>query len=286
MLEFIEKEIQNLQLDVYGIEIHKNNELIYKKFFAEDIRYPIYSATKTITSAAFGIAKSERKISEDDFLCDYLEKKYLELLSEKQLENFRKLTIKRFLTMSVEGFPFRPSGEDWIEFSLLSNNDFGRSPKFSYSNISAYLVGVACENAVRKPLYDYINEKIFQPLNIPNPPYKTCPKGHFYGATGMELTVDELSRTGRIYLDGGVYNGERILPESWVKHSTEKQIDNNEGGYGYFIWINNDSFRISGKWGQKSLVYPNKNLVITYMSNLTERGEKMLEIAEKAAALL
>ena len=286
MFEFIEKEVDALKLDVYGIEIHKDNKLIYVKSFCDDKRYPIYSAAKTVTSAAVGIAKSERKISENDFIADYIERKYLEKLSGKQLENFRKLTIKRFLTMSVAGFPFRPSGDDWLEFSLLCNEDYGKEPQFSYSNISAYLVGRACENAVGKPLYDYLDERLFQPLGIIKPPYQTCPKGHFYGATGMQLTVDELSRIGRLYLNGGIFDGKRILSEEWVKSSTAVQTDNSDGGYGYFIWINNGSFRISGKWGQKCLVYPEKKLTVTYLSNLPERGNEMLEIAEKAAEMV
>ena len=286
MLDFIEKEIEKYSLEVHGIEIHKNDQLIYSKFFDEDKRYPIYSATKTITSAAFGIAQEEGKICEDDYLCYYLDRKYTDRLSALQRENFQRLTLKRFLTMSVQGFPFRPDGEDWTEFSLLCNKDFGRAPVFSYSNISAYLVGVAVENAVGIPLYDYICRKILEPLEIKNPVYRKSPEGHFYGATGMELSVDELSRIGRMYLKKGVWKNERILSEEWVEKSVSKQIENSEGGYGYFIWTSENSFRISGKWGQKCIVYPEKNLVITYLSNLPEGGEKMLEIVEKTAEIL
>lgn len=286
MLDFIEKEIITQKLNVYGIEIHKSGQLIYKLNLAEDIRYPIYSATKTITSAAFGIARSEGKISEEDFLADYIDTKYINLLEPKQRDHFKKLKLKRFLTMSVQGFPFRPSGDDWIEYSLLSNEDYSKPPVFSYSNVTAFLVGAACENAVNMPLYDYLDQKLFAPLEIDKPEYQTSPAGGFNGATGMKLTVDELSRIGRLYLNGGTFKGHRILPEVWVKDTVLKRIDNEEGGYGYFVWVNPDCFRISGKWGQKSLVYPNKDLVVTYLSNLPDNEEKLFNIAKRAVELL
>ena len=285
MFEFIENDIKKYNLDVHGFSINKDNTMVYKKFFHADTRYPVYSATKTITSTAFGIAQDEGKLSADDFLCNYLQRKYIDKLSGVNRQNFEKLTLKRFLTMSVPGFPFRPDGTDWIEFSLMSNKNYGAKAEFSYSNIPAYLVGVALENAVGMPLYEYICQKIFVPLEIYNPPYRKCPSGHFYGATGMEFTLDELSRFGLLYLNKGCFKGNRIVSENWVKNSTKSQIENSDGGYGFFIWVNNDSFIISGKWGQKCIVFPQKNLVITYLSNLPKNSGKLLEIAHKAAEL-
>ena len=58
-------------------------------------------------------------------------------------EAFRLLPISRFLTMSVPGYPFRPEGEDWLAFALSCPAEYAGAPTFSYSNIPAYLVGLA-----------------------------------------------------------------------------------------------------------------------------------------------
>ena len=69
-----------------------------------------------------------------------------------------------------------------------------------------------------------------------NPPFQRCPDGYFYGASGMELTVNELSRIGFVLMDEGLYQGTRILSEKYVKEACGIQQMNREGGYGYFVW--------------------------------------------------
>lgn len=265
---------------IYGFEVFQNGKIIFKHSFYPDLRYPIYSAAKTFTSTAIGIAADEGKLSYKAPLYEFIERKYLNFIPETQIENFKKLTIKRFMTMSIHGYPFRPEGNDWLEFSLSQPIDYSLSPTFSYSNIPAYLVGVACENAVNEHLIKYLTPRLFEPLGIKNPIYKNCPKKHFYGASGMELTVHELSMLGQLYLQKGVFDGKRILSEQWVKEASSLQISNTEGGYGYFLWITDNGFRISGKWGQKCLIYPHKNLMITYLADLHENSDIILKAFE------
>lgn len=286
MFSQIINEITKEKLEVYGIEIMQKGELIFSHYFYDNKAYPIYSATKSFVSTTFSLAVQENKIDYDSKIYEFLPHKYLQLIPNSQKNNFKQLNMKRFLTMSVAGLPFRPSGSDWLENILSLPIDYSKAPTFSYSNIPAYLVGVACENAVGKHLIDYLTPRLFKPLGIKNPTFQNCPQGHFYGATGMELTINELSRLGQLYLSNGTFNGKKILDEKYIKKATSKQIDNLEGGYGFYFWITENCFRISGKWGQKCLVYPEKDLIITYLSNLPESADKMLNIAENIAKML
>lgn len=283
MYDNLVNQIKHKNLNVHGIEVFQNGKITFKQCFSPDVRYPVYSATKSFVSTAVGIACDEGKFSADVPIYEFLDRKYLCCVPASQLDNFKKLTIERLMTMSVAGYPFRPSGSDWTEYALSLPVDYSRPPVFSYSNIPAYLVGTACENAIGEHLFSYLNKRLFEPLGITNPVYKDSPEGHFYGASGMELTVHELSLLGQLYLQNGVFDGNRILSEQWIKKAVSPHIANHEGGYGYFMWITDDGFRISGKWGQKCLIYPQKNLMITYLSDLPERAEEMLEIAEHTA---
>lgn len=281
MLEALVKNVEKQNLNVHGIEVCYKGEY-YSHYFHENKPYPIYSATKTFVSAAVGIAQGEGRFNADECLYKYLDDKSLGFVPKDQLESFKKLTVKRFLTMSVEGYPFRPEG-NYLEYSLSYTVDYSKKPVFSYSNISAYLVGVAVENAVDRHLADYLKPRLFEPLGIDSVMYKNSPEGRFYGASGMELTVSHLGLLGRLYLQKGSWQGKELMPECWAEQSSSLQINNIDGGYGYFIWINGESFRISGKWGQKSLVYPKKDLVITYLSDLPDSADRMLKLAENFA---
>ncbi len=285
MFETVIHEIISRSLQVHGLEIFQEGSVVFRHNFSPDVRYPIYSATKSFTSTAVGMASDEGKLSVDAPLYEFLEQKYRSYIPADQLDSFRQLTLKRFMTMSVPGYPFRPEGGDWLGFSLSLPVSYSDPPAFHYSNIPAYLAGIACENAVGQHLIDYLTPRLFEPLGIPAPVFLNCPQGHFYGASGMELTVHELSLLGQLYLQKGIWNGKRLLSEQWAVQAVSPQIQNRDGGYGYFFWTTNNSFRISGKWGQKCLIYPQKNRMITYLSHLPERSKEMLQIAESCICL-
>lgn len=277
------QEIKKRHLRVHGIEILCDGEMVFKKAFDPDVRYPIYSATKSFTATAIGIAADEGKLSIHDPLSNYLEKHYLQNMPASLRNAFCKLPIKRFLTMSVSGYPFRPDGDDWLKNILQYEVDYSSNPKFSYTNISTYLAGIACENAVGGNLMDYLTSRLLEPLGIHFPKYQRDPQGHFYGATGMYLTVHELSLLGQLYLQKGMFRGECIISKEWINEATKMQIKNADGGYGYFFWKNGENFSISGKWGQKCLVYTAKNAMITYLGDMREKAKEMQEITEMFA---
>ena len=278
-------EVAAQGLCLYGVEVLKEGKLIFREMLAPDQRYPIYSATKTVTASAVGLACDEGKFRIDRPLADYLSAEELSILPERN-SAFLQLPVSRFLTMTVAGFPFRPEGENWLNTVLCSDVDFAAPPKFHYTNVQAYLVGAACENAVGQPLMDYLTPRFWEPLGIPAPEFQTDPQGRFYGATGMKLTLHELSLIGQLYLQRGRLDGRQILPEKWTIEASSKQTSSTEGGYGYFLWTGDDSFSVSGKWGQKCLCFPKKQLMITYMGNMPEDSDKMLALAHKLAQAL
>jgi CubicO group peptidase (beta-lactamase class C family) len=277
MLRDFIKTIEENELEVYGIRVIKDGKRIAGHDFRPLSRHPIYSATKSFTSTAVGLALEEKKIDLEDSILTYVEELLPKDCPTEVKDNLNKITIKRLLMMSVSGYPFRPEGEDWLTYSLSIQLKNVENIAFHYSNIPAYLVGVILERALGQKLYDYLTPRLFEPLEIIHPDYMLCPQGHFYGASGMKLTVDELSRLGILYLQQGEWKGKQLLSPEWVREATAKQIETREGGYGYFFWRSRENgYRISGKWGQCCYVFPQKRLVIAYLSNLQDDGKSKL----------
>ncbi len=261
--------------EFYGIEVFRNGRNI--EIYSENPiqRKPIYSATKSITSLAVGMARDEGKFDINTSIYEYLKSEVPTYVSQKQIDTLKQITVKRLLTMSVQGYPFRPQGNNWLEYSLTYPIENVEDKGFDYSNIQAYLVGVAVSKALGKHLYDYLEERLFQPLGITQPIYQNCPSGYFYGASGMQLTVSELGKIGRLCLQQGIYNGQRLVSAEYISEATSTQQLNREGGYGYYFWKYQDGYRISGKWGQRSFVFPESDMVITYLANM-EHGSGLL----------
>lgn len=273
-------DVEKNQWNIFGVEVYVDGKLAHQYGDTAKQRYPIYSATKTITSIAVGMAVDEGKLDIKESVLEYLPESATSKLSKEQFEVYKHITTKRLLTMSVSGYPFRPSGESWLEESLLCPIAGGDKREFNYSNISAYLAGVVASCAVGEDLCQYLNRKFFTPLGIVNPPCLRCPDGYFYGASGMELSVHELSKIGLLLYNGGVYEGKRILSEEYVKEATSVQQMNREGGYGYFTWKYRSGFSINGKWKQKCYVLPEDKVVVTYLSHIEDDTPDLKESME------
>ncbi|HJC16168.1 MAG TPA: beta-lactamase family protein [Candidatus Fusicatenibacter intestinigallinarum] len=269
----------------FGAEVCRNGKVTEHWEQTPGRRYPVYSAAKSFTSTAVGLAVDEGKMALEDPLEKFFPQE-LDRAGGTSGDLWRQVTIRRLLTMTVPGLPFRPSGEDWLMDCFSRTFDIGRGTEFSYSNLPAYLAGVTVERAVGEHTADYLERKLFVPLEIPRPPMQLCPKGHFYGATGMELTAHELGMLGQLYLDQGVWNRKRILSEMWSREAVRRQVSNREGGYGYFFWVRPDGgFTIRGKWGQRCYVFPEAHTVVSWVSHLPEeeRCRRQEELFTEAA---
>ncbi len=262
-------DIINSKFELYNIRVMQEGKLIAGHDFAPNIRRPIYSVTKSFTSTALGLAMDESDLRLEDSILKYLEADLPTTCSQDIRESLEHISIQRLLTMSVFGYPFRPKGDDWISYSLQVPLSNVQKEKFAYSNIPAYLIGVIVEKVVKKNVMDFLQPRLMEPLGIKSPIYSNCPQGHFNGATGMELTVEELALFGQLYLQKGNWKDKTLINPSWVDQATRKHIDNKDYGYGYYFWITKPTgYLMSGKLGQRCYVFPEKQLVITYLGNL------------------
>ena len=102
--------------------------------------------------------------------------------------------------------------------------------------------------------------------------------GTFVGSSFMYASARDWARFGLLYLGDGVFNGERILPDGWVAHSTTPAPSALKGQYGYQLWLNAgtkgsaddrlyphapaDMFCADGYEGQNVFIIPSRQLVV------------------------
>ena len=277
--QFVQDITEN-KWNVFGTEVYESGKLTHS-FGDTDGLHEIYSATKTVLSVATGILYDEGLIDLDRSILEYLPSEKHLSLSKEQKARWEKISLRRLLTMSVSDLPFRAEGENWLDFSLACEIEDPEETGFNYSNISAYLIGVALTEVLGSDLGAFIEERIFAPLEITSFEYGRSPEGYFYGASMMRLSVHDLSKFGLLLYNGGVYNGVRILSEEYVDMATSVQQMNREGGYGFFIWKYRGGFSINGKWKQKCYVLPKKGVIVTYLSHIEDDSHDLLESMEK-----
>lgn len=273
-------DILDNKWNVFGVEVCEKG-VFYQYGDTCKTRYPIYSATKSILSIAVGIAYDQGKIDLEKCVLDYIPARNLKAMSDDQRRTFEKISLHRLMTMSVGDFPFRPEGNSYLDFSLACKVQEPEARVFNYSNIPAYLVGVALTNAIEEDAVAYINRNIFEPMQITDAEFARCPDGYFYGASGMKLSVHDLGLIGLLLYNRGLYEGKRIVSEKYIDIATSILQMNREGGYGYFFWKYRDGFSINGKWKQRCYVLPERELIITFLSHIEEELPELVESMEK-----
>ena len=104
--------------------------------------------------------------------------------------------------------------------------------------MTSQILGVVIERASKKHFSDYLSEKVWKPLQMESPALMNIDShkhrvAHAFG--GLTLTMKDLAKIGRLYLNKGMWEGKRIVSEEWIRLSSEYDDSNN--GY-HFNWYN------------------------------------------------
>lgn len=267
-------------LRALGVVVSQNGEQIARHTWDGACRRNVYSASKSFTSAAVGIAIKEGLLSLEERLTEAFPKE----LPQQVPENLQKATVRDLLTMCLgqpESFlmgDFRPyyPERNWVKLSLAQPFTDPPGTRFVYNNVGPYLAGVLVQRRAGCDLVHYLMPRLFEPMDIQLPTWENDPQGLTFGAGGLFLTLDELHKFGLLYLQNGRWNGKQLVPEAWVAESTKKQADNGGYGYGYLFWGGpQGSFRADGKYGQFSILLRDKNAVVSIVAESRE-AEKLL----------
>lgn len=267
-------------LRALGVVVSQNGEQIARHTWDGACRRNVYSASKSFTSAAVGIAIKEGLLSLEERLTEAFPKE----LPQQVPENLQKATVRDLLTMCLgqpESFlmgDFRPyyPERNWVKLSLAQPFTDPPGTRFVYNNVGPYLAGVLVQRRAGCDLVHYLMPRLFEPMDIQLPTWENDPQGLTFGAGGLFLTLDELHKFGLLYLQNGRWNGKQLVPEAWVAESTKKQADNGSYGYGYLFWGGpQGSFRADGKYGQFSILLRDKNAVVSIVAESRE-AEKLL----------
>lgn len=276
--------VMEQKLGVYGIVVHQNGQIIGEHRFRSDDRLNLCSASKTFVSVGVGIAEAEALLKLDDKLLDYFPK-YKHMASKGS----ELITIGHLLKMTsghcFEDFS-RYNEIDRAELFFITELNETPGESFYYEDLCTYMLGRVIEKISGENLLSYLKPRLFNKLNIVNPQWHTCQKGHTHCSGGLYLTTEEFSRIGVLLLNNGIYNDKRIVTTSYIERMQSDWIDTSykldsesKQGYGYQIWkctIPN-SFRADGMYGQTCIVLKDYDAVITFTGHYEGYGSATIQ---------
>lgn len=150
--------------------------------------------------------------------------------------------------------------------------------RWKYANNDTLLAVRSLRGAMNndQKYLDYAYTKLLQPLGMHHTNLETDWEGNYILSSQVWTTSRDLARLGILYLNNGVWNGERILPENWrdfvsTPAPTASELPKRGRGWGYGaqFWLVGgvdglpaDSFLAAGNRGQSILIIPSKDIVI------------------------
>jgi CubicO group peptidase (beta-lactamase class C family) len=150
-----------------------------------------------------------------------------------------------------------------------------------YHNTDPVLISYLIRLGIEKRGDDYLSfpqRALFDKVGIRTMVIETDPFGNFLGQ-GYEVgSGRDWARLGNLYLQDGVWNGERILPEGYTKFVSTPApawVADKRPIYGAFFWLNSDgrypiprdAYYMSGAGGQTTLMIPSHDLVVVRLGH-------------------
>ena len=305
LLKDFAARIEREGLNVFGVAVRQHGTLLdTHDFGVPKGRILLFSASKTWTAMAVGIAEGEGLLSVEDTVADI----FRDELPEDCAEGFEKIRLRHLLTMST-GHGVDPSSRAREKYqdplSLPEGKtvadfwfeDFCREPLahdpeegyFLYNNAATYMLSRAVTKKTGLSVRDYLMPRVFTPLGIEDPVWDADSAGVSLGATGLHLNVEELSRGGQVLLNGGKINGVQVIPEAYVKDMAKYHVNNDNKdngnrdpeancGYGYQMWLccYPGAYRMDGFGAKYCIQIPDVDAVVAVTSHETQHGGDIL----------
>ena len=245
--------------EILSVVVMKENKIIAQTQQTE-ILYPQYSIMKSLVALVIGNLLENQKLT--------LETTVGEVLNTGNVP-ISNISLEKLLSMQSGMqekllFADRTTCKDYIKACCEMN--VKNKQEFLYSNACAYLAGRIAETQEKISLESQIISMLFKPLNLKNYEFEYDTEGRVFGASGLKLKTEDLAKIGRGILE------HKICSAKWQKNFSSTHAISNDGKpYGYFFWILENGFYMSGKWGQRCFMFPEYQAVIAINSNMQKQ---------------
>jgi len=275
-----------------GFLVIQDDTIVYENYWRgmeEDTRHISWSMAKSVVSALLGVAKEEGLMGSVNKTVD-------EYLPELKGTGYEGVKVKDVLQMS-SGVKFN---EDYADKESDINRWFktfalgGSQDKFAttmvnekepgtynhYVSINTHVLGMILKRVTGKTISEYFKEKLWEPMGAEHDAYWLIDDtGMEMALGGLNATLRDYAKVGKLFLHKGNWEGQQLVPESWVAESQmmdaehltpeSKNSMHPDVGYGYQWWIPDGSdgeLWARGVFNQYIYINPTTNTVIVKLS--------------------
>lgn len=268
--DLIQKLSNDKSVKLHSITVARNGRIVCEATLGAqrlDVWKHSFSACKSVTSIAIGLLIDDGVLSLDEKVIDIFKNESTPItkIKLKDLCAEDLLTMRSSVTFA-EGDSMTDS--DWVKAFLASPTKGTIGETFKYNSLNTYMLSAIVSKKTGKSLSEFLNGRLFEPLGIVDYYWEKCPKGIDKGGWGLYIRPEDFIKIGTLIINGGVYNGKRLISEEYISLATTKHVEiHNESeryDYGYQIWVDKhrDAFLFNGMLGQNLIGYNNNGIVV------------------------
>ena len=234
----------------------------------------VYSLSKTFTGTALGLQVGEGRLALDDLVSDHLP-----AALDGADPATRRMRIRHIASMATghdrETFPeaLTIDPADPVRGFFTIPPDAEPGTLFAYNQPPVIALATILQDLAGETLTAYLRPRVLDAVGITDLRWAQLRPGLDIGFSGVHTTLDAVARLGQLYLDDGVWEGQRLLPEGWVGQASAVQIANPQReepdwqqGYGFQLWMSRHGYRGDGAFGQYMVVLPEQDAVVAMFS--------------------
>jgi CubicO group peptidase (beta-lactamase class C family) len=289
-----------------SVLIIKGGNLIYERYgrgYGPTNRHISWSVAKSFSTMMAGVAVNKGVLSVSDSISKYLTvRDDLKPITVQHLMEFGSgmhwqegYEKDPYQTSSVISMLFGVGHQDMVSFVLAEKKEAEPGTVFEYSTGEATLVSSIANNAAQPTLgKDWMWTELFNKTGMGGVIFQGDTKLNPSGGSYIFATPRDFARFGYLYLNDGCWDGERLLPDGWVKSSTTMSdtfkvgaADSETEPNGWMWWLNqvppkigmkpwpdvpDDAFAAEGHWGQFVIVVPSLDVVIVRTADDRDEG--------------
>lgn len=278
------KTIQDQNSAIDSVTVIRNGSLILDAAiypYDTNTKHIIHSCTKSIVSILIGITIDQGYIED-------VQTPVLEFFSDRRVDNLdankERMTLENLLTMTTglncrDSYLYNWGGlnemrrkEDWIQHILDLPMANTPGSYFEYCNGSSFLLSAIISETTGTSALEFAENSLFDRLGISDVTWPSNSQGINIGWGELRMLPHDMAKIGYLYLKGGEWDGEQIVPSSWVDMSTRSHTPATlEDGYGYQWWVDDSGYYLAlGYRGQFIFVVPEKDMVVVFTSTLSD----------------
>lgn len=259
-----------------------------------------WSVSKSLTAAMIGVLVKEGKLNVDAPapVPEWKDTKKEKITLKQLLQQTTGLAFKENYTGPSEVTNMLFKYGDMAAFTAKLPLSSKPGKVFNYSSGNSNILSRIIRHTVGEKdytIFPYLS--LFHKLNMYSMLLEPDASGTYIGSSYSYATARDFARFGLLYYNNGVWNGEQILPENWVKESIEPAPADQFKHYGYQFWLNGfdeeditkrwypdvpaDMFFADGYGGQDIYIIPSKKLVVVRLGlNVIDENKFLREVIQ------